>query len=196
MNSTISGLNLGTASTHPASDFYLSTNPSAYIAAADAPVQSVAGHTGAVTLGVADVSGAAALASPAFTGTPTINGVAIPAASREHLSYQPGLLTSVSNTKSVFYNFGYSATVDSIAGSANLLSCVSNPTVTLYECGTDASCAAPTTIGAVTVTAAGTAFTGTVSSAAIGSGHWVAAAVSAGTCTSIDVSATAQVHSN
>lgn len=36
-----------------------------------APIQSVAGRTGAVTLAVADVSGAAPLASPALTGTPT-----------------------------------------------------------------------------------------------------------------------------
>jgi hypothetical protein len=36
-----------------------------------APVTSVAGKTGAVTLAVADVSGAAPLASPALTGTPT-----------------------------------------------------------------------------------------------------------------------------
>jgi hypothetical protein len=36
-----------------------------------APVTSVAGRTGAITLAVADVSGAAALASPALTGTPT-----------------------------------------------------------------------------------------------------------------------------
>ena len=35
-----------------------------------APVTSVAGRTGAVTLGVADVSGAAPLASPTFTGVP------------------------------------------------------------------------------------------------------------------------------
>jgi hypothetical protein len=35
-----------------------------------APVTSVAGRTGAVTLAVADVSGAAPLASPTFTGTP------------------------------------------------------------------------------------------------------------------------------
>lgn len=40
-------------------------------ASAAAPVQSVAGRSGAVTLGVADVSGAAPLASPALTGTPT-----------------------------------------------------------------------------------------------------------------------------
>ena len=36
-----------------------------------APVSSVAGRTGAVTLAVTDVSGAAPLASPALTGTPT-----------------------------------------------------------------------------------------------------------------------------
>jgi hypothetical protein len=35
-----------------------------------APVTSVAGRTGAITLAVADVSGAAALASPTFTGDP------------------------------------------------------------------------------------------------------------------------------
>ena len=36
-----------------------------------APVQSVAGRTGSVTLAVADVSGAAPAASPALTGVPT-----------------------------------------------------------------------------------------------------------------------------
>lgn len=42
-----------------------------YITAAEAPVLSVAGKTGVVTLEVADISGAAPLASPALTGTPT-----------------------------------------------------------------------------------------------------------------------------
>ena len=40
-------------------------------AAAAAPVQSVAGRTGTITLAAADVSGAAPLASPTFTGTPS-----------------------------------------------------------------------------------------------------------------------------
>lgn len=40
-------------------------------AAAAAPVQSVAGRTGAVSLSVGDVSGAAPAASPTFTGTAT-----------------------------------------------------------------------------------------------------------------------------
>lgn len=42
-----------------------------YITAGEAPVLSVAGKTGVVTLDVADVGGAAPLASPVFTGTPT-----------------------------------------------------------------------------------------------------------------------------
>jgi hypothetical protein len=40
-----------------------------------APVTSVAGRTGAITLAVADVSGAAPLASPTFTGLSTFNNI-------------------------------------------------------------------------------------------------------------------------
>jgi hypothetical protein len=42
-----------------------------WITLPSAPVTSVAGRTGAITLAVADVSGAAPLASPALSGTPT-----------------------------------------------------------------------------------------------------------------------------
>jgi hypothetical protein len=73
-------LGLGTMATATASDYStttvanglyypLSSNPAGYLTTA--PVTSVAGRTGAVTLAVADVSGAAPLASPALTGTPT-----------------------------------------------------------------------------------------------------------------------------
>jgi hypothetical protein len=76
--SDISGL--GTMATATAADYStttvanglyypLSSNPAGYLTTA--PVTSVAGRTGAVTLAVADVSGAAPLASPALTGTPT-----------------------------------------------------------------------------------------------------------------------------
>jgi hypothetical protein len=47
----------------------LSSNPAGYLTSA--PVTSVAGKTGAVTLVVGDVSGAAPTASPALSGTPT-----------------------------------------------------------------------------------------------------------------------------
>jgi hypothetical protein len=58
-NKSFTGLGLATQS-WVTSQGYLTT----------APVTSVAGRTGAITLGVADVSGAAPLASPSLTGTP------------------------------------------------------------------------------------------------------------------------------
>jgi hypothetical protein len=72
-------LGLGTMATATAADYStttaanllyypLSSNPAGYLTSA--PVTSVAGRTGAITLAVADVSGAAPLASPTFTGTP------------------------------------------------------------------------------------------------------------------------------
>lgn len=42
-----------------------------YITATQSPVQSVAGKTGSITLVVGDVSGAAPIVSPSFSGTPT-----------------------------------------------------------------------------------------------------------------------------
>jgi len=47
------------------------TNGAGYVTALTAPVTTVAGRTGTITLAVADVSGAAPLASAALTGSPT-----------------------------------------------------------------------------------------------------------------------------
>lgn len=112
------------------------------------------------------------------------------------IPFSPGLLTSVTNTTAMFGKVSKAATVDNIVGSAYLFSCVSNPTVTMYECGTSATCTSPTTIGTVTITATGQAFNGTVSNAAITAGDYIAWSITAGTCTSVDLSVTAQVHSN
>lgn len=114
----------------------------------------------------------------------------------EHVSFQPGLMTAVSNAKSAFYKYSKASTVDNLEASAQQFSCTGNPTITMYECGTSTTCATPTTIGSATVTAAGTVVDGTVSSAAITAGDYVAFAVSAGTCVTLDINMTAQVHSN
>lgn len=145
--------------------------------------------TGTATAAVCQVSGGGvvALAAGCSLG---------PGSAVEHVSYQPGLLTAVNSTKAVFHKFSKAATVDNIEGSAATFSCVSNPTITVYECGTSTTCATPTTIGSVTVTAAGTVVDGAISSAAITAGDYVAFAMSAGTCASVDVAATVQVHSN
>ena len=65
----------GTSTTQIASTAFV--RGQGYITAAEAPVLSVAGKTGVVTLVVADVSGAAPLASPALTGTPTAPTAAV-----------------------------------------------------------------------------------------------------------------------
>lgn len=107
-----------------------------------------------------------------------------------------GLLSSVLGAISVYGKVSATSTVDNLIGSALSFTCVANPTITFYECSTSATCATPTTIGTVTVTGTGQAFTGTVSNPAITAGDFVAWAMTAGTCTSLDVSATAQVHAN
>lgn len=114
----------------------------------------------------------------------------------DHVSFQPGLITAVTNGKGAFHKFSKASTVDNLEGSASAFSCTGNPTVTMYECGTSTSCAAPTTIGSATITSAGTVVDGTVSSSAITAGDYVAFAISAGTCISLDVTLTAQTHQN
>lgn len=113
------------------------------------------------------------------------------------VDYQPGLLTSITSTKSVFGKIVNASTVDNIIGSSYIFSCIANPVISMFECGTDASCAtSPVTIGTVTVTSAGTAVVGTVSNSAITAGDYIAWALTSGTCTSIDISATSQIHTN
>lgn len=112
------------------------------------------------------------------------------------VTYQPGLLTAVNATIGVFKKFTKASTVNNIVGSAITFSCVANPTITMYECGTSTTCATPTTIGTVTVTAAGTRVDGTVSNAAVAAGDSIAWAITAGTCASLDISANAEVTAN
>ena len=115
----------------------------------------------------------------------------------DHVSFQPGLITAVTNGKGAFHKFSKASTVDNLEASATAFSCTGNPTVTMYECGTSTTCASsPTTIGSITLTAAGTVVDGTVSSSAITAGDYVAFAISAGTCVSLDVQMTAQTHQN
>lgn len=126
------------------------------------------------------------------SGTLSVGGTAV--TDYQNFSFQPGLLTAVTSTKGVFAKSVKALTVDNIEASAITFVCAVNPVVTMYECGTDASCASPTTIGSATITASGQAFDGSISNAAIAAGHYLGWAISSGTCTSIDLSATAQAH--
>lgn len=115
---------------------------------------------------------------------------------RAWLSFQPGLMTAVSNAKAGFHQVSAASTVDNLIVSAQQFSCTGNPTITMYECGTSTTCATPTAIGTATPTAAATAFPGTITSSAITAGDYVAFAVSSGTCVTLDIAATAQIHAN
>lgn len=112
------------------------------------------------------------------------------------VAYAPGPLTAVTATPTGFVKFVRASTVDNITVSASSLTCGTNPTIALLECGTSTTCAAPTTIGSVTVTAAGTATPATVASAAITAGDYVAWEMTAGICTGLDVAGNAQAHAN
>lgn len=111
--------------------------------------------------------------------------------------FSPGQLAAVVNTKGSFTKWTKAATVDNLEGSATSFTCSGNPTITFFECGTSTTCASsPTTIGTVTVTAAGTVVDGTVSNPAITAGDYTAWAVTAGTCTALDIVGSANIHSN
>lgn len=115
---------------------------------------------------------------------------------KSYLTFQPGLITAIVNTKAVFYKISKASTVGNIAASAITFTCAGNPTITMYECGASATCAGPTTIGSATVTASGTAVDGTISNGAIAAGDYVAFAISAGTCTALDIQASAELSQN
>lgn len=114
----------------------------------------------------------------------------------QQVGYQPGLETSIVNTKGAFAKFSKASTVDNLEGSASQFTCTVNPTITLFECGTSTTCGSPTTIGTVTITASGTVVDGSITSANITAVDYVAWAITAGACTVIDISGFAQVHSN
>lgn len=152
--------------------------------------------------GVTTVAKIAALANA--TPLPVLVGSAgalstgnVGGGAEQTISYQPGLLSAVNATKGVFGKFVKASTLDNMVGSAITFSCIANPTITLTNCHTDTSCAtSPTAMATATVTSAGAAFDGTITSATIAAGEYLAWSITAGTCASIDISATAQIHAN
>lgn len=90
-----------------------------------------------------------------------------------------------------------SGTIENIVGTASAFTCSVNPTITLEDCGTSAgTCASPTALGSATVTAANTSVDGTITSATITAGHYLVWETTAGTCTSLNLSASAEYRMN
>jgi hypothetical protein len=142
--------------------------------------------------------GSAAAINPGVGNIVALNrgDVTATAQGEQTIDFQTGPLAAVTNTKGGFSRFAKSSTIDNIEASATALACSVKPTVTLYECGTSSTCANPVIIGSATVSATGTVVDGTVLNTAIAAGDYVAWALSAGTCSGLSISATAQLHSN
>lgn len=109
------------------------------------------------------------------------------------LSWSPGAQTAVVTTIGGYTKLIRPITIQSLEGSATTFTCTTNPTITLYNCGTSTTCASPVIIGTVTVTAAGTVVNGaiTAANAVVPGGNYVAWATSAGACTVLDIAGTA-----
>lgn len=113
-----------------------------------------------------------------------------------NIDFQSGLVTSIVGTKGTYYQIAHASTVDNMTASASALVCVTNPTIALLECGTSSTCSSPTTIASVQVTGTGAATPASVGSPAINAGDYVAWQLTGGICTSVNLAATAQMHSN
>ncbi|MGA2410342.1 MAG: hypothetical protein ABSG46_08160 [Candidatus Binataceae bacterium] len=67
------------------------------------------------------------------------------------------------------------------------LTCSTNPTFTVYDCGTAVSCASPTADATVTPTAAGLASGDSgITTSSVAKGHYLELALTAGSCTSLN----------
>ena len=110
----------GDASTKLATTAFVAAAVSAVTGSGGGSVTSVAGRTGAVTLGVGDVSGAAPLVSPALTGTPTA-----PSAAAGTNSAQ---LATTSFVAANFATYAYASATYATAASATLTGTPTGPT--------------------------------------------------------------------
>ncbi len=126
----------------------------------------------------------------------TASGAVLNSNAVNNINFTTGVLSAISNNPFGFTKISKASTVDNLVASSLSLTCTTNPTIALLECGTSTTCASPTTIGSVQITAAGTATVATVSSASITAGDYIAAEITAGACTVSDAVITAQIHSN
>ncbi|HTX41512.1 MAG TPA: hypothetical protein VMD25_06765, partial [Acidobacteriaceae bacterium] len=84
----------------------------------------------------------------------------------------------------------FSATISNLVAVATSFRCSLRPTFTLEDCGTSATCSSATPLGSVTLDAANTIARG-AASGTLTSGHFLAWRVTAGSCTSLQIQASA-----
>lgn len=123
---------------------------------------------------------------------------AITAGPRAFLSTSTGALSAiVANGQYSPSKVVKAGTLENIEGTASAFTCTVNPTLTLEDCGTSAgTCASPTALASVTLTTANTITDGSITSATLTAGHYLAWETTAGTCASVNLSASSEYRMN
>lgn len=145
-----------------------------------------------------DAKGRITAASNGSAGGGNSNFVNYQQPTYSYISYQPGMVTTLPTAKSGFHQVAINSYIDKIIGSANTLTtCSPNPTITVYSCAVgDPSCASPTTLGSVAITATATPIAGTLSVPTVIQSSYVSGAITAGSCAAADVAVTLTLHSD
>jgi hypothetical protein len=85
-----------------------------------------------------------------------------------------------------------SSTLQNVVAAAPIFSCSANPVITLEDCGTSGgTCATPTALASVTVTAANTIVDGTITNPTLTIGHYLVWETTSGTCSSVSINGNA-----
>jgi hypothetical protein len=116
---------------------------------------------------------------------PTLHGsITFATGTLSNQTFGPALFTPTKLTGS--------ATLQNLVAAAPVFTCSVNPVITLEDCGTSGgTCATPTALGSVTLTAANTIFDGTITSSALITGHYLVWETTSGACSSISINGNA-----
>lgn len=131
-----------------------------------------------------------------------LNGDTVPMASqimlRAGISGFTGPLTSINGTQVLNGTINADAVkLEHLTAFVSAFTCSVNPTFTIYDCGTSASCASPTADGTVTPTATGlTNGDAGITTPTVAAGHYIELALTAGTCTGLNDGASVEWAGN
>src|SRR5271166_3862640 len=129
------------------------------------------------------------------SGTITISNTS-PASSTTNysrLDFAPSVQVAL-NTPSAYTRIPVASVVDKITLSAGALTCGTNPTIVLYDCGASTTCSGPMTLASGVITSPGAAIDVVPTNQLIAAGDLVAWAVTAKSCTIESLSAVAELH--
>ena len=137
---------------------------------------------------------------PIPTVDTTYGGLALGADSAIHngprafFSFFTGPLTAVSTgTMVATGSITESGTIEKFTAAASSLTCTTNPTLTLEDCGTAAgTCAAPTALASVTLSEPQTITPGTVTTSSLTAGHYFTVETTGGSCSALTATGSAE----